>query len=470
MSADMSADFGIVTAYGYALSKGYQGTEEEFAEDQARLAEAADDIENLKSASLVLKDPSLPNNTDLNSVVKTGVYKCLSARTYLNTPYWFVGGYLIVLKYNSGVISQIVTPLASPYTSRRMFLNNTWSDWSFRDGENYVYSEMQASGWERGTYNPLDGSPTSATNNIRSRQAIGYINGVNGIKCDDGYIFTVFAYYPDGTYVGKYNTSNGFDKSGYNYAFLKFFDCTQWKDYVFRISLRKDPIEYTDLSESTHLQLVVRDGNQWLGKTAFFYGTSLTYNVESYRRGAANLLNKGISGEGIGNFGAGSTGAVYSAICNLSDGKENADLIVIETTANDVAAGVPLGTIYDTDHTASLAGCLNSCIRYLQAHTNAQIVVTQSTPSSIEPNATDQVWEWKRMIRDICFINSAHFIDSACNLGFGKVTGGSGSDYLENDVTPKIHPTRLGAYNAACNFANQLKLVPLFVSPQREAE
>lgn len=46
----MSKDLGIVTAYGYALSKGYQGTEEEFAEAQARLASAAADVGELKSA------------------------------------------------------------------------------------------------------------------------------------------------------------------------------------------------------------------------------------------------------------------------------------------------------------------------------------------------------------------------------------------------------------------------------------
>ena len=49
MSADMSADFGIVTAYGYALSKGYEGTEEEFAEQQARMAGYAADINEIKS-------------------------------------------------------------------------------------------------------------------------------------------------------------------------------------------------------------------------------------------------------------------------------------------------------------------------------------------------------------------------------------------------------------------------------------
>lgn len=45
MSEDMSADFGIVTAYGYALSKGYTGTEEEFAEQLSRASERSAQID-----------------------------------------------------------------------------------------------------------------------------------------------------------------------------------------------------------------------------------------------------------------------------------------------------------------------------------------------------------------------------------------------------------------------------------------
>ena len=41
----MNRNFGIATAYGYALSKGYTGTEEEFAELMARLPEFAEEAE-----------------------------------------------------------------------------------------------------------------------------------------------------------------------------------------------------------------------------------------------------------------------------------------------------------------------------------------------------------------------------------------------------------------------------------------
>ena len=41
----MNRNIGIATAYGYALSKGYEGTEEEFAELMARLPEFAEEAE-----------------------------------------------------------------------------------------------------------------------------------------------------------------------------------------------------------------------------------------------------------------------------------------------------------------------------------------------------------------------------------------------------------------------------------------
>ena len=41
----MNRNIGIATAYGYALSKGYTGTEEEFAELMARLPEFAAEAE-----------------------------------------------------------------------------------------------------------------------------------------------------------------------------------------------------------------------------------------------------------------------------------------------------------------------------------------------------------------------------------------------------------------------------------------
>ena len=95
--------------------------------------------------------------------------------------------------------------------------------------------------------------------------------------------------------------------------------------------------------------------NHWQGKTWYGYGTSITntnsegkYPTYLAQMSGMTFVNKGISGGGIGNLGGYSQGQVYNAICNITDGKLNADLITLETGANDIEDVVPLGTIYDT--------------------------------------------------------------------------------------------------------------------------
>lgn len=204
-------------------------------------------------------------------------------------------------------------------------------------------------------------------------------------------------------------------------------------------------------------------GSQWRGKVWYAYGTSIT-SIEqgkypNYLAGMSGLVltNKGIPGEGIGNFGANSTGAVYSAICNMTDGKQNADLITLETGANDCNANVPLGTIYDTG-TSTLAGCLNDCIRYLQTNTNAQICVTVSPASKTVPDASNKYYEWADMVERICHINRVHFLLADNGMGNAKLTSANGSLY----VADNIHHTNLGGYIMAQNLWFQLRNIPLF--------
>ncbi len=205
-------------------------------------------------------------------------------------------------------------------------------------------------------------------------------------------------------------------------------------------------------------------GAQWRGKVWYAYGTSIT-NINSEGRyptylaqmSGMTLVNKGISGGGIGNFGAYSTGQVYRAICNTTDGKLNADLITLETGANDVNADVPLGTIYDTG-TETLAGCLNDCLRYLQANTTAQIAVTNSPATKTAPNAENQIYKWAQMVEQICRINRVHFLNPDNNMGYARLTSSSASDY----VVDNIHQTNLGGYIMAQNLWYQLRNIPLF--------
>lgn len=205
-------------------------------------------------------------------------------------------------------------------------------------------------------------------------------------------------------------------------------------------------------------------GGQWKGKLWFAYGTSITetsttgrYPLYLAKMSGMRLIDKGIGGGGIGNLGGYSTGQVYNAICNITDGKTSADLITLETGANDEGASVPLGAVYDTG-TSTLAGCLNDCLRYLQTNTHAQIAVTYSPASTTAPNATDKYYEWEQMVERICRINRVHYISPANGMGYAKLTSSSGSLYVEDN----IHQTNLGGYIMAENIWYQLRNIPLF--------
>lgn len=210
--------------------------------------------------------------------------------------------------------------------------------------------------------------------------------------------------------------------------------------------------------------------NHWQGKTWYGYGTSITntnsegkYPTYLAQMSGMTFVNKGISGGGIGNLGGYSQGQVYNAICNITDGKLNADLITLETGANDIEDVVPLGTIYDTG-TSTLSGCLNDCLRYLQANTTAQIVVFPSpTASSINPSSQggQKYYEWSKMVEEICYINRIPFINSSNNMGYAKLASSFGSDYTVDG----IHHTDLGGYLFAQHIWSYLKNIPLFAMP-----
>lgn len=205
-------------------------------------------------------------------------------------------------------------------------------------------------------------------------------------------------------------------------------------------------------------------GAQWQNKTWYAYGTSITntagegkYATYLAQMSGMNHVNKGISGGGIGNLGGYSRGQVYNAICNLTDGKLNADLITLETGANDIGEDVPLGTIYDTGQ-STLAGCLNDCLQYLQANTNAQIVVTPSPVYRPADSLTQKYNDWLEMIERICKYNRVPFISASNNMGWSKIGSTKGAMY----VVDQIHQTELGGYTMAQNIWYQLRNIPCF--------
>lgn len=202
-------------------------------------------------------------------------------------------------------------------------------------------------------------------------------------------------------------------------------------------------------------------GSQWKNKVWYAYGTSLTnvsaegkYPTYLAQMSGLTLVNKGMSGGGIGNLGAYSTGQVYNAVCNITDGKLDADLITLETGANDIADTVPLGTVFDTGR-STLAGCLNDCIQYLQTNTTAQICII---PSPIGKQTLDKALQWAEMIRQICDINRVTYLSSNFNVGRARANSNQGSNYLVDN----IHQTQLGGYNFALYLWHQLRNIPRF--------
>lgn len=241
-----------------------------------------------------------------------------------------------------------------------------------------------------------------------------------------------------------------------NAAFARF---TFFKDFINRGFFEL----YAKSKNAVRISQI--DGSQWAGKNWYAYGTSITnisnegkYPTYLAQMSGLVLTNKGISGGGIGNLGGYARGQVYAAICNTTDGKLDADLITLETGANDVTSGVPLGTIYDNG-TSTLSGCLNDCIRYLQKNTNAQICVLNSPASTTEPNETNQYYKWADMVRQICDINRVHFLNNNSNMGYAKIADPTkGSLY----VVDSIHQTNLGGFIMAQNLWYQLRNIPLF--------
>ena len=116
--------------------------------------------------------------------------------------------------------------------------------------------------------------------------------------------------------------------------------------------------------------------NHWENKLWYAYGTSMTsiqqgeYVPIVEKLSGLRVVNKGIPGGSLTPDGYGK-GNNKTAIMNLVDGKDKADLITIEVLPNE---GKNVGEIYDTDD-KSFCGCLNQCLRYLQENTKAQIVL-----------------------------------------------------------------------------------------------
>ena len=223
-------------------------------------------------------------------------------------------------------------------------------------------------------------------------------------------------------------------------------------------------------------------GSQWKGKLWYAYGTSMTLDSSGRfvrylsELSGLRVVNYGAGGRGITeNIGGYSSDAVIRhRAMDLTDGKQDADLITVEVGPND--SGAPLGSIYDTGDD-TFCGCLNQTIRFLQANTDAQIVVlsmTGSRWSHLDPNEkftparrssppSGEPYTWYEMacaIRDVSGVNGVYYIPVAESCGLSIARMGSDTRYVRD----QIHHTDLGGYNVAQFIWSRLKDIPLWYS------
>ncbi len=202
--------------------------------------------------------------------------------------------------------------------------------------------------------------------------------------------------------------------------------------------------------------------NHWKGKTWYAYGTSMTsVEVGKYvpvveRLSGLKVVNKGIPGGSLTPDGFGK-GNVKNAVLDLNDGKTEADLITLEVLPNE---GATVGDIYDTDNN-SFCGCFNQCVRFLQEHTKATVVVIIMIGSnSYEPDYKTEErgitqYEFSEIIKKVARLNSVPVIDvfGESGFGYGRVKN---RDYQKDN----IHLNDLGGLNIGGFVWSKLKDIP----------
>lgn len=202
-------------------------------------------------------------------------------------------------------------------------------------------------------------------------------------------------------------------------------------------------------------------GGQWKGKLWYAYGTSITstsygeYVPIIQKFSGMQVKNFGRPGEGIGDFGAVSTGVVYRDLTTIADHKEDADLITIEIGANDIGPDTPIGDEYDHDE-STLCGRLNLAVEFLQSHTYAQIVLIASPSGRWRSDEYREYGEAQWKFRKIAFLHRVYWIDGNSCLGYGRIA------VSMKFVSDFIHQTSVGAYNYALSIWKELKEIPLF--------
>lgn len=206
--------------------------------------------------------------------------------------------------------------------------------------------------------------------------------------------------------------------------------------------------------------------NQWKDKLWYAYGTSMTSIAQGKfvpvveELSGLKVVNKGIPGGSLTPDGYGK-GNVKTAVLDPDDGKTQADLITLEVLPNE---GAKVGDIYDTDD-ESFCGCFNQCLRFLQEHTKAAIVViimiggNEHTPDWKHGTRGITQYEFSEIIKKVARLNSVPVIDVFGESGFGYARVKNRDYQLDN-----IHLNDLGGRNIGQFVWSKLKDIPSWES------
>ena len=207
-----------------------------------------------------------------------------------------------------------------------------------------------------------------------------------------------------------------------------------------------------------------QNGEQWRGKLWYAYGTSMTSVKQGKfvpvveKLSGMNVVNKGIPGGSLTPDGYGK-GNLKTAVLDMSDGKDKADLITLEVLPNE---GATVGDIYDTDDN-SFCGCFNQCLRFLQENTKATIVViimiggNEYSPDHKHDERKITQYEFSETIKKVARLNSVPVIDVFGEGGFGYARVKNRDYQLDN-----IHLNDLGGLNMGNFVWSKLKDIPVW--------
>ena len=204
--------------------------------------------------------------------------------------------------------------------------------------------------------------------------------------------------------------------------------------------------------------------NHWKDKLWYAYGTSMTsiaqgeYVPVVTALSGLKTVNKGIPGGSLSPDGWGK-GNNKAAVMTMEDGKGDADLITLEVLPNE---GATVGDIYDTDD-ASICGCLNQCLRYLQENTRAQIVLivmiggNENPPEVLSPKRGITNFAFAEILERVGHLNGVPVINVFTEGGFGYARVKNGAYQLDT-----IHLNPLGGKNMGEFVWSKLKDIPLW--------